>query len=78
MVILPARGILARDLALLCHYRGLPLAPRPALAPAGKPSVNAMAAAFVAGLQENLPSAVSTIHRTAGKLQVGLTVQGFC
>lgn len=70
MVVLVAKGILSRDLALLCHYRGLLLAPRPTLTTSGKQSVNAMAAVFVAGLQEDLPSAVSTIRHTAGKLQV--------
>lgn len=70
VVVLVAKGLLSRDLALLCHYRGLQLAPRPTLTASGKQSVNAMAAVFVAGLQEDLPSAVSTIRHTAGKLQV--------
>ena len=69
-VILPARGILARDLALVCRFQGLPLVPRPALAPPSKPSVNAISAAFIATLQDDLPSAISTVQRTAGKLQV--------
>ena len=70
MMIHPANGLMARDLALVCHYQGLPLVARPGLAPAARPSVNALSAAFVEVLQNNVPSAVSTIHRTAARLQV--------
>ena len=70
MVVYPAKGLMARDLALVCHYQGLPLVARPGLGPSTRPSVNALSAAFVEVLQSNVPSAVSTIHRTAARLQV--------
>ena len=71
LVVYPAKGLMARDLALVCHYQGLPLVARPGLGPPGsRPSVNALSAAFVEVLQGNVPSAVSTIHRTAARLQV--------
>jgi len=69
-VVYPAKGLVARDLALVCHYQGLPLVARPGLGPSTRPSVNALSAAFVEVLQSNVPSAVSTIHRTAARLQV--------
>ena len=70
VVINPAKGLMARDLALVCHYERLPLVARPGLGVASRPSINALAAAFVEGLQSNVPSAVSTIQRTAARLQV--------
>ena len=71
VVVYPAKSLMARDLALVCHYQGLPLVARPGLGPPSKPSVNALSAAFVEVLQSNVPSAVSTVHRTAARLQVG-------
>ena len=70
MVVYPAKGLMARDLALVCHYQRLPLVARPGLSAASRPSINALASAFVEGLQSNVPSAVSTIQRTAARLQV--------
>ena len=70
MVVYPAKGLMARDLALVCHYQRLPLVARPGLDAASKPSINALAAAFVEGVQNNVPSAVSTIQKTAARLQV--------
>ena len=70
MVVYPAKSLMARDLALVCHYQGLPLVARPGLLRGNRPSVNALSAAFVDVLQSNVPSAVSTIHRTAARLQV--------
>lgn len=73
-VIQPVREVGMRELAMLCHYQGLPVAARlnPAVA-SSKPSINTLSEQFVARLQANVPSSVSTILRTACKLQVNLT-----
>lgn len=58
-----------RELAMLCHYQGLPVA-APLYSPSSsKPSINTLSEEFVARLQANVPSSVSTILRTACKLQ---------
>lgn len=72
-VVRPVRDCAARDLALACRTWRLGTAPRArALNPRvsrGRPSLNALAAAFVVGLQAALPSTVPTLLRTALKLQ---------
>lgn len=56
----------------MCALHRIPLVPPPVLPPThAKASINTLAAAFVAGLQADLPSSSSTIVRTADKLQVG-------
>ncbi len=55
---------------MLCHFQGLPVA-APLYSPAsGKTSINTLSEQFVARLQANVPSSVSTILRTACKLKV--------
>lgn len=72
-VVRPVRDCAARDLALACRMWRLGTAPRARAlnprAPRGRPSLNALAAAFVVGLQAALPSTVPTLLRTALKLQ---------
>jgi Cytoplasmic tRNA 2-thiolation protein 2 len=71
--IMPLRDQPARDLALLCHLKRLPLAPPPRslLRRRAPPAtINSLAAAFVERLQAGVPSSASTILRTASKLQV--------
>lgn len=73
-VIQPVREVGMRELAMLCHYQGLPVAaPLNPAAASSKPSINTLSEQFVARLQANVPSSVSTILRTACKLQVTLT-----
>jgi len=52
-VVLPARDLAARDLALLCALQRLRTAPRAAPPPArrGRATLNALATTFVVGLQ---------------------------
>ena len=70
-LIQPVREVGMRELALLCHYQGLPVvAPLNHAAASSKPSINTLSEQFVARLQANVPSSVSTILRTACKLQV--------
>ncbi len=67
----PVKELPARDMAMVCHLRGLHLAPLPLMARSGgRPSLNALCREFVAGMQAGLPSTVSTIVRTASKLKV--------
>ena len=55
---------------MLCHYKALPVA-APLYSPASSTaSLNTLSEDFVARLQANVPSSVSTILRTACKLQV--------
>ena len=69
-IIQPVREAGMRELALLCPYKGLPVA-APLYSPAtSKASLNTLSEDFVARLQANVPSSVSTILRTACKLQV--------
>ena len=69
-MIQPVREVGMRELAMLCHYKGLPVA-APLYTPASsKASINTLSEQFVARLQANVPSSVSTILRTACKLQV--------
>ena len=71
-VVRPVRDCAARDLALACRMWRLgtaPRAPNPRASSRGRPSLNALAAAFVVGLQAALPSTVPTLLRTALKLQ---------
>ena len=73
-LIQPVREVGMRELAMLCHYQGLPVT-APPYSPAGsKLSINTLSEQFVARLQANVPSSVSTILRTACKLQVCLLV----
>lgn len=70
-LIQPVREVGMRELAMLCHYQGLPVAgPLNPAAASSKPSINTLSEQFVARLQANVPSSVSTILRTACKLQV--------
>ena len=70
-LIQPVREVGMRELAMLCHYQGLPVAaPLNPAAALSKPSINTLSEQFVARLQANVPSSVSTILRTACKLQV--------
>lgn len=68
-VIQPVREVGMRELAMLCHFQGLPVA-APLYSPASsKTSINTLSEQFVARLQANVPSSVSTILRTACKLK---------
>ncbi|KAL0031156.1 hypothetical protein WJX77_006664 [Trebouxia sp. C0004] len=68
-VIQPVREVGMRELAMLCHFQGLHVA-APLYSPAsGKTSINTLSEQFVARLQANVPSSVSTILRTACKLK---------
>ena len=73
-LIQPVREVGMRELALLCHYQGLPVAAPLFPSASSRPSINTMSEQFVARLQANVPSSVSTILRTACKLQVGLLI----
>ena len=71
MWISPVRELTAKDLAMICHFGRLRTAQLPVLRkPMRQPSINALAEAFVAGLQATLPSTVNTVLGTACKLQV--------
>lgn len=59
-----------RELAMFCHFQKLPILAPQHSATASKPSINTLAEHFVARLQATVPSSVSTILRTACKLQV--------
>lgn len=50
-VVLPVKDLAARDLALVCHFRQLPLAPLPLLPSPGKPSLNVLADDFADAMQ---------------------------
>ncbi|KAK9811502.1 hypothetical protein WJX72_004896 [[Myrmecia] bisecta] len=65
----PIRDLAVKELALMCHYQRVSLAPLPVLRRSPKASINALAEAFVANLQATVPSSVSTIVKTALKLQ---------
>lgn len=66
--ILPARELLDGDLALYCGVRALPFADAPP-AVASKSNINRLCATFVTSLQRNHSAMVSTILKTASKLQ---------
>ena len=70
-VIQPVREVGMRDLAMLCHFQKLPVVAPQHDPVSSKPSINSLAEDFVARLQATVPSSVSTIIRTACKLQVG-------
>uniref|UniRef100_A0A061RKW5 Cytoplasmic tRNA 2-thiolation protein 2 n=1 Tax=Tetraselmis sp. GSL018 TaxID=582737 RepID=A0A061RKW5_9CHLO len=68
--VLPVRDIGAKELALVCRFKRLPLVPfplHPSPSQASK-SIGSLSARFVANLQERLPSSVSTILGTSSKL----------
>ncbi len=65
----PLREVTAKECAALCWFRRYPVVGAAALPKAGKTSINALAAAFVDGLQASLPSSVHTITKTAGSLR---------
>lgn len=69
-VIQPVREVGMRDLAMMCHFQKLPIIAPLHNSTLSKPSINTLAEDFVARLQGTVPSSVSTIIRTAGKLQV--------
>ncbi len=50
-MVLPVKEVAGRDLALVCHFRRLPLAPLPVVRQPCKPSVNALAQEFVDAMQ---------------------------
>lgn len=66
------RDLPAKDLALLAHHRRCAVVGPPGRPPRprDRPSINRVAAEFVASMQATLPSTVPTILRTASKLQV--------
>lgn len=68
----PVRDLPAKDLALLAHHRRCAVVGPPGRPPRprDRPSINRVAAEFVASMQATLPSTVPTILRTASKLQV--------
>lgn len=71
VVVKPVKDISGRDLAMVCHFQRLQLAPPAEVAHVGGlSSINALCRDFVEGMQAGLPSAVSTIVRTASKLKV--------
>ena len=79
-MIQPVREVGMRDLAMLCHFQKLPVVAPQHDPVSSKPSINSLAEDFVARLQATVPSSVSTIIRTACKLQVGIgtsALQGF-
>lgn len=49
VIVLPVKEVAARDLALVCHFKGLPVVPL--LPSLGKPSLNVLAGEFVATMQ---------------------------
>lgn len=63
-----------RELTAFCHQEGIPVAPSAVLAyraaqPRGsKGSINALCEDFVAGMQDEAPSTVPTVLRSASKL----------
>lgn len=62
VVVLPVKDIAARDLALVCHFRQLPLVPTPPLLPSpGKPSLNVLADEFVNAMQAGI-NKFSSVH----------------
>ena len=69
-MIQPVREVGMRDLAMMCHFQKLPIIAPQHKSTFSKPSINSLAEDFVARLQATVPSSVSTIIRTAGKLQV--------
>jgi hypothetical protein len=64
------REVTAKECALLCRFRGLPLADAPPalLHAAPRDSVNQLAATFMEGVTAGMPSALFTVLRTTAGL----------
>ena len=62
------QALSSKDLALYCRFQGISL-PAVASRPAA-PSLLSLSAAFVHGLDAQMPSAVASMLRTTEKLQV--------
>lgn len=70
IIVKPVRDISSRDLALVCHFQRLELVSPPTVPQTGSgQSINSLCRDFVEGMQSGLPSAISTIVRTASKLK---------
>lgn len=67
VVLHPMQSVSAKEASLLARRLGLP-SPPPPLPHAARRSINQLAEAFVMGMQRAVPSAVSTITKTAAKL----------
>lgn len=80
-MVLPVKEVAGRDLALVCHFRRLPLAPLPVVRLPRKPSVNALAQEFVDAMQvlsrpwKILSHAMQCLAVPAGLLASGVPVQ---
>ena len=67
-VLRPLRDSVAKELAFYCHFAGLRLHEKPWRVVQGT-TLNGLSDEFVATLQANLPSSVSTVFRTVEKIQ---------
>lgn len=67
-VLRPLRDSVAKELAFYCHFAGVRLHEKPWRVVQGT-TLNGLSDAFVATLQANLPSSVSTVFRTVEKIQ---------